>query len=322
MTQHSKPSVAAARGPVTARDEGWCCTIAGSPLGSNCYLLPSSRGAVLIDAGHPRDERETLAAVLAQCGTDGVHTTVLTHSHADHTGAAGLLQQEAQSAIWAARSSCRARMALHEERLKLVPRPYRVDRVVDAETGIDMDDDRLRIIPTPGHADDHVTVFLERKRVLFCGDLFSYEDVGTLDITRSHRESLATMLESVKLCAGLDPVEIRPGHGPVLRRPARVFRTIEKRISLFEANPSILVAHTLMPLLLLLIEAHDGMLLQEVCDYALSHTSYFEEFLDGLGNDMMAHQLQKMLMILELKGLVVVADRRVYLARNALRAAV
>lgn len=322
MTQRVQPASEGTRNPVTARSEGWCRTVSGSPLGSNCYLLPSSRGALLIDAGHPRDEHETLAAVLEQCGSPGIRAAVLTHSHADHTGAAGLLQQAAQAPIWAARSKCRARMAVHEERLSLVPRPYRIDRAITCDVHIDTDDGPVRIIPTPGHADDHVAVFAVHRRVLFCGDLFSYEDVGTLDITRSHRESLATMLESVKRCASLDPVEIRPGHGPVLRRPARVFRTIEKRISLFEENPSILVAHTLMPLLLLLIEAHDGMPVQQVCDYALSHTSHFEEFLDGLGDDIMTHQLRKMLMILELKGLVVIADRRVYLARNALRAAV
>ncbi len=322
MTQRAEPVPGAARCAVTARPEGWCCTVSGSPLGSNCYLLPSSRGAILIDAGHPRDEYEMLAAVLEQCDSSAMLAVILTHSHADHSGAAGLLQQAAQAPVWAALSRYRARMALHEKRLSLVPRPYRIDRSIDSEVSFDTDDDRGRIIPTPGHADDHVTVFLERRRVLFCGDLFSYEDVGTLDITRSHRESLATMLESVERCAALDPLEIRPGHGPILRKPARVFRTIEKRIKLFEENPSILVAHTLMPLLLLLIEANDGMPVERVCDYALSHTSYFEEFLDGLGDDIMAHQLRKMLMILELKGLVIIADRRVYLARNALRAAV
>lgn len=63
----------------------------------NCYALEDARGVTLVDPGLPGPE--SWAALQARLATaeiplKRVHTVVVTHSHPDHFGAAGLLAEE------------------------------------------------------------------------------------------------------------------------------------------------------------------------------------------------------------------------------------
>jgi glyoxylase-like metal-dependent hydrolase (beta-lactamase superfamily II) len=63
----------------------------------NCYALEDTRGVTLIDPGLPGpDSWNALQARLATAGLPlaRVHTVVVTHSHPDHFGSAGLLAEE------------------------------------------------------------------------------------------------------------------------------------------------------------------------------------------------------------------------------------
>lgn len=63
----------------------------------NCYALEDKRGVTLVDPGLPGEESwNALQARLAaaEVPLQRVHTVVVTHSHPDHFGAAGLLAQE------------------------------------------------------------------------------------------------------------------------------------------------------------------------------------------------------------------------------------
>ncbi len=63
----------------------------------NCYALEDARGVTLVDPGLPGEESwRALQARLATAEVPlaRVHTVVVTHSHPDHFGSAGLLAQE------------------------------------------------------------------------------------------------------------------------------------------------------------------------------------------------------------------------------------
>lgn len=63
----------------------------------NCYALEDDRGLALVDPGLPDEATwEALRDHLAQLGAsfDNVHTTVVTHSHPDHYGAAHRLRSD------------------------------------------------------------------------------------------------------------------------------------------------------------------------------------------------------------------------------------
>jgi glyoxylase-like metal-dependent hydrolase (beta-lactamase superfamily II) len=71
----------------------------------NCYALLDDRGAALVDPGFPgKDAFRALEGRLraAEIPLARVHTVVVTHSHPDHFGAAGITAERAGAAIVAA----------------------------------------------------------------------------------------------------------------------------------------------------------------------------------------------------------------------------
>lgn len=68
----------------------------------NCYVLEDSRGLTLVDPGMPgRDTFRSLEAGLGQAGLSlpHVHTVLVTHSHPDHFGGAGLVARRAEAEV-------------------------------------------------------------------------------------------------------------------------------------------------------------------------------------------------------------------------------
>lgn len=68
----------------------------------NVYLLVGDRGVTLIDTGLPgRDERIVKALRGVGRGPEGVHTIVITHLHADHTGSLASLRERTGATVYA-----------------------------------------------------------------------------------------------------------------------------------------------------------------------------------------------------------------------------
>jgi glyoxylase-like metal-dependent hydrolase (beta-lactamase superfamily II) len=148
------------------------------PTGNNTWLLLGSEAA-LVDAGVGKPEHvEAVARAL-----DGapLARVLVTHGHRDHVD--GL-------------------PALRERWPDLV--------VVPPGTT------SLEIVPTPGHAPDHVC-FLDRESGdLYCGDLARRG--GTILIPRKGGDLLA-YVESLRRVRELRPRRLLPGHGPIVTDP-------------------------------------------------------------------------------------------------------
>jgi glyoxylase-like metal-dependent hydrolase (beta-lactamase superfamily II) len=67
----------------------------------------------------------------------------------------------------------------------------------------------LRVMHTPGHANDHCCFLLEEEQALFTGD--NVLGVGSAVITE-----LDTCLASLQRMADCEPRRLYPGHGPVV----------------------------------------------------------------------------------------------------------
>jgi glyoxylase-like metal-dependent hydrolase (beta-lactamase superfamily II) len=162
------------------------------PTGNNTWLLPG-RQPTLVDAGvgspaHVDEVARALEGVpLAQ--------VVITHSHPDHVGGLPALK-----ARWPS--------------LAVVQGP-----VPDTEESIRVraGNDELIVIPTPGHAPDHICFFDKRSGDLFCGDMARLG--GTVVIPAGQGGSLREYLASLERIRALRPGRLLPGHGPIIENP-------------------------------------------------------------------------------------------------------
>jgi len=146
--------------------------------GTNTYLYGSDP-CVVIDPGS-EDPAHLEAIRAAAAARGGIGLVLLTHSHGDHTAGAGKLEAEV-----------------------VLPR--------GGEEHFS-----LRVLATPGHAEDHVC-FLTETGVCFSGDLIL--GLGST-IVPPGGNSLAAFMDSLALLQAETIELIAPGHGPWVTDPA------------------------------------------------------------------------------------------------------
>jgi glyoxylase-like metal-dependent hydrolase (beta-lactamase superfamily II) len=165
--------------------------------GTNTYLVGRDR-AYVIDPG-PADEGHLAAIRAAADDRGGIAGILLTHSHADHSAAAPMLEAPI---LWGEVS------AVTEWRSPgggdAPPPPAPPGRVGPFEP-----------IPTPGHARDHVAFAC--GDVCFCGDLVLGEGSS---IVPPDGGGLAAYLDSLERLRSRGFGLLAPGHGPWIDDPS------------------------------------------------------------------------------------------------------
>lgn len=158
--------------------------------GTNTYLYGADP-CVVIDPG-PADPRHAEAIRRAAERRGGFETVLLTHLHGDHADAAPLLGVTA-----------------------------RVPEVGGAPPG-------LNVLPTPGHAPEHVCLLTDSGEC-FSGDLLLGE--GSTFVP-PEGEALIAYLSSLERLRDEDVALICPGHGPWVTDPAgRIRESIEHKMT-------------------------------------------------------------------------------------------
>jgi len=178
--------------------------------GTNTYFLPG-QVPVLIDAGtgDPR-HLDGVERALAESGTTGLASVLVTHNHPDHASGATALRLRWPSATFAKwRHPADARDGIAWQ-------PLHDDQLVPAG------DAALWVLHTPGHAPDHVCFFEPHSGLLFAGDLVV--NGGTVVVPASHGGSLAQYLASLRRILELQPRRILPGHGAPIDHPGALLR--------------------------------------------------------------------------------------------------
>lgn len=179
---------------------------------TNCYLLESNRGWIMIDTDWPDTLPQLLHSLKQQdIRMSDIKYQIVTHFHPDH---AGLVQGLKNLGI---------QLIVHENQVSFIEklnaffkknRKYNYKEIVGQDNIIvsSMESRRFlrdvgidgEIIPTPGHSDDSISLIID-KCCAFTGDL---PEISLLEAYNNQ-----TLNESWKLIQDYQVTKIYPAHG-------------------------------------------------------------------------------------------------------------
>lgn len=195
-------------------------------LGKPLYTVAAHLvGDLLVDTGPPATARE----LVRFCRARAPRLVVNTHYHEDHSGADAALQQAFGVRLLAPPETI-PRLAhfyplpLYRWVVWAQPRNVAVEPLGAV---LECDGLRFDVIPTPGHAPDHVCLFEARRGWLFSGDLYISERVRYLRAV----EDPWQIVDSLRRVIALDPRLMFCSHAGVIEAPVEA---LERKASYWE----------------------------------------------------------------------------------------
>ncbi len=205
------------------------------------YLLASSRGLILVDAGMPGFENRVLRKIRSLNGGD-LRLIYITHAHLDHYGSAAALRRATGAPIAIHHADVNA-MAMGESSLgeprgrgrivgTMMPLIERVISLEPTEADIVLKDgDTLNeygidayVLHTPGHTLGSSSLIVESK-CAFVGDLLSTH--RTPHVQRLFAQDWSAIGQSIDRLNSVKPDLIYSGHG---KRPLTLQELIDLRM--------------------------------------------------------------------------------------------
>jgi len=194
---------------------------------AQAYLIESSEGLVLLDAGSPGHELKVINMMEVLERSD-LRLIFITHAHLDHYGSAAALRRLTGAPIAIHKEDAEAmadgdtQLGISRGRGKLLPPVFRlVQRFINIEpTSPDIvmsDGDSIekyglaaRLLHTPGHTAGSSSLIVSEK-IAFVGDLMTNRDRPRLQ--RLYAQDWSGLAESLNRLQKQDPNLVYPGHG-------------------------------------------------------------------------------------------------------------
>eukprot|EP00928_Gymnodinium_smaydae_P047889 TRINITY_DN31994_c0_g1_i1.p1 TRINITY_DN31994_c0_g1~~TRINITY_DN31994_c0_g1_i1.p1 ORF type:complete len:338 (-),score=29.09 TRINITY_DN31994_c0_g1_i1:65-1078(-) len=187
--------------------------------GTNTYLVGTGPKRILIDTGDADFVEKYLPVLrkaVAEAGAKGIEQIVVTHWHRDHIGGVKAVLEEFGSdipvrkfmpaegaeVVWK-QSSSEGGVSEEEALSGCTVKPL-VDGEVLRTHGA-----TLRVMHTPGHANDHVTLMLEEEQAMFTAD-------NVLGTGTPVFRDLPLYLRSLQQMLAQKPKRLYTSHGPVV----------------------------------------------------------------------------------------------------------
>ena len=213
-------------------------------------ILDGENGNTLVDAGLP-GQAEVIGAALADAGigVEDLGRIVFTHQDLDHIGSGAALVRQSGARVLACSDDAPyidgnlRPLKLSPEMLEKRPQmrellerlePVRVDELVEDGTRLDLAGGTT-VVFTPGHTPGHVSLYLERPKVLVAGDALTSEEGYLNGPNQSMTLDMPTALQSIRKLAELELDTIVCYHGGVVNEDAtgqiqRVLREVSHEV--------------------------------------------------------------------------------------------
>lgn len=188
--------------------------------GTNTYLVGTGAKRILIDTGEGRPGYiANLEKAMASVGATGIQEIVLTHWHFDHLGGVPSVvdrfgdvpvrkfMPEVKEPLFGGEGGIDPYIVWPED--KFIP-------LVDGEV-LRTEGAALRVLYTPGHANDHVVLIHEGEKAMFTGD--NVLGVGTT-MFRDLSDYMVSLDKMQTAVSRGRLTTLYPAHGPVVRDAA------------------------------------------------------------------------------------------------------
>src|SRR3712207_6231154 len=198
-------------------------------------IVDEDNGTTLVDAGLP-DQTEAIGAALVEAGIGvrNLRRIIFTHQDLDHIGSGAALVRQSGARVLAHSADApyiegslrplKPSPAILEQRpqmRKVLERldPVGVDERVENGTRLDLAGG-TKVISTPGHTPGHISLYLERSKVLIAGDALRAERGSLNGPNPSMTLEMRTALQSIRKLADLEVEIIVCYHGGVVSEDA------------------------------------------------------------------------------------------------------
>jgi glyoxylase-like metal-dependent hydrolase (beta-lactamase superfamily II) len=198
-------------------------------------IMDEQNGNTLVDAGLP-NQTEAISAALVEAGigVGDLRRIIFTHQDLDHVGSGAALVRQSDARVLAHPADApyiegsqrplkpspemleqRPQMREVLERLE----PVGIDEYVEDGTRLDLAGG-TRVISTPGHTPGHISLYVERSKVLIAGDALTAERGSLNGPNPSMTLEMRTAIQSVRRLADLEIDTIICYHGGVVSEDA------------------------------------------------------------------------------------------------------
>jgi glyoxylase-like metal-dependent hydrolase (beta-lactamase superfamily II) len=209
------------------------------PYPPNVFLVRDAGEAALVDSGFSDDESfNQRMEMLREAGVERLKYIFLTHHHYDHSSGAHRLREATGAQIVVHRDEEPLLTSAEEEETgdfeipedqkeaREQAKKWRAEaakatpdvRVSDGDV-LTVGGLHLRCMHLPGHTAGHLCLLLEEDSLLFAGD--NVLGVGTAAIGPPPHGDMAEYLRSLEKMRDAGAALLVPGHGPLVKEPAR-----------------------------------------------------------------------------------------------------
>ena len=187
-----------------------------NPFQQNTVVVESGGECLIIDPGaYTKEEQKDFLNFISDNNLKPIRL-LNTHCHLDHVFSNGLIAEKFGLDL-----------EIHEEELPMLKACPQVGQAYGIPTapspepkkwlkpgdGIEIGDDKLQILFTPGHSPGSVSFYSEKNNYLIAGDVLFHESIGRTDLPRGDFNTLMLSIRD-KLLTLPDDVIVYPGHGP------------------------------------------------------------------------------------------------------------